>query len=97
MKILGISGSLRKDSYNTRLLRAADGLLGDEATLQVFDLGEIPLYDGDLDGASKPASVKALLNAIATTDVMLIAPRSTPTPGWRTRRHPDGAKVRVGE
>lgn len=73
MKILGISGSLRKASYNTQLLRAAGALLGDDATLEVFDLDEIPLYSSDLDGEIKPASVQALLKAIAGADGMLIA------------------------
>jgi len=73
MKILGISGSLRKDSYNTQLLNAASSLLGKNANLEVFDLAEIPLYNSDLDGENKPESVQALINAITDADGILIA------------------------
>lgn len=73
MKILGISGSLRKDSYNTHLLSAAASLLDVDVTLEVFDLVEIPLYNSDLDGDSKPDKVQALINAITVADGLLIA------------------------
>ena len=49
MKIVGISGSLRKGSYNTALLRAAVGLMPQGAELEAASLHGIPLYDGDLE------------------------------------------------
>ncbi len=50
LSVLGISGSLRRDSHNTKLLRAAGALLPPGIELQVFDgLRELPPYDADLD------------------------------------------------
>ena len=48
-KILGISGSLRRQSYNTALLRAAQSLVSADVQLDVATLEGIPLYDGDLE------------------------------------------------
>ncbi|OEY65102.1 NADPH-dependent FMN reductase [Marinobacter sp. X15-166B] len=73
MKILAISGSLRKGSFNTRLLKAAGEFIGPDASIELFDLADIPLYNGDLDGEVKPAPVKALLDAIAAADALLIS------------------------
>jgi chromate reductase len=73
MLVLGISGSLRSESHNTRLLRAAEQLLPAGAELQVFSrLAEIPPYSEDEEG-SKPAAVAALKAAIAEADAVLIA------------------------
>ncbi|MCB1917442.1 MAG: NAD(P)H-dependent oxidoreductase [Rhodocyclaceae bacterium] len=73
MKILGISGSLRRDSYNTRLLKVAGTMLGEGSGLEIFDLGELPMYRVELDGDAKPAPVQALLQAIGSADALLIA------------------------
>jgi chromate reductase len=75
MRILGISGSLRRDSHNTALLRAAAELLPPGAELEIFDgLKAIPPYDADDDvpGAHDPAVV-ALKDAIERADALLIA------------------------
>lgn len=73
MKILGISGSLRRDSHNTRLLTAASVLLPEGAELRVFDgLAEIPPFNEDIEH-DPPASVLALRKAITTADAVLIA------------------------
>jgi chromate reductase, NAD(P)H dehydrogenase (quinone) len=73
MKILGLSGSLRRDSHNTRLLRGAGTLLGVGAELVEFDrLGAIPPYNED-EESSPPASVRAFKDAIASADALLIA------------------------
>ncbi|MCB1906024.1 MAG: NAD(P)H-dependent oxidoreductase [Rhodocyclaceae bacterium] len=73
MKILGISGSLRRNSYNRRLLQAADAMLGEAASVHIFDLAKLPFYDADLDGDAKPAPVRELLQAIASADGILFA------------------------
>lgn len=73
ISILGISGSLRKGSYNSGLLRAAAGLLPDNVTLETFDLSPIPLYNADHDGQAPPEAVRALKARIAATDALLIA------------------------
>lgn len=73
MKILAISGSLRKDSLNTQLLKTVAEFVDQGTSIEVFDLADIPLYSGDLDGDTKPVPVQALLDAIADADGMLIA------------------------
>jgi chromate reductase len=75
MKVLGLSGSLRSDSHNTRLLRAAAELLPPEAELVVYDgLKAIPPLDMDeLDAGFVPESVRELKAAIAAADAVLVA------------------------
>ena len=73
MKVLGISGSLRAGSHNTRLLRAAAELLPPGAELVEFGaLREIPAFDEDAEH-SPPSAVLALKEAIAEADAVLIA------------------------
>ena len=73
MRVLGISGSLRRRSYNTALLRAAAELLPDGLTLQTADLGDIPLYNDDVLVASGfPESVQRLRAQLAAADALLI-------------------------
>jgi chromate reductase len=74
MKILGISGSLRRDSYNTGLLRAAAELLPDGVELELWEgLKAVPPYDQDDDGLEAPAAVAELRSAVAGADAVLIA------------------------
>jgi chromate reductase len=73
MRVLGISGSLRRDSHNTELLRAAATLLPSGVEFVLHDgLREIPPYDADVEHEVSPA-VKALRDAIADADAVLIA------------------------
>lgn len=73
IRVLGVSGSLRKASYNTALLRAAAGLLPEGMTLEVFDIAPIPLYNQDVEDAGLPESVKRFRERIAAADALLIA------------------------
>ena len=74
MRVLGISGSLRSGSHNTRLLRAAAKTLPPGVELELFDgLKAIPPYDGDDDVQPAPGAVQALRDAIADADAVLIA------------------------
>jgi chromate reductase len=74
MRVLGISGSLRNGSHNTRLLRAAAELLPPSAELEIFDgLRDVPPYDEDDDGDPAPEGVRRLREAIAEADAILIA------------------------
>jgi chromate reductase, NAD(P)H dehydrogenase (quinone) len=74
MKILGISGSLRRGSYNTSLLGAAAGLLPDEVEFELWGgLKEVPPYDEDDDTEEAPAAAAALRAAIAGADAVLFA------------------------
>ena len=84
MKVLGVSGSLRSESYNTKLLRAAARLLPAGVELEIWDgLKDIPPYDEDDDVEPAPAAVAALRAALAGADALLFATPSTtrPCPG----------------
>jgi len=73
MRILGLSGSLRRDSHNTRLLAGAGTLLPSGVEFVVFDrLAEIPPYNEDEEHPAPPA-VAALKAAIAGADALLVA------------------------
>jgi chromate reductase len=73
MRVLGIAGSLRRDSFNARLLRAAAALLAPEAELVRFDgLKAIPPFDED-DEAAPGAAVEAWRAAIEDADALLFA------------------------
>jgi chromate reductase len=74
MKVLGISGSLRSDSHNTALLRAAAELLPGNVELELWDgLKAVPPYDEDDDVEPAPAAVADLRDAIAGADAILFA------------------------
>jgi chromate reductase len=74
MKVLGISGSLRRDSHNTNLLRAAAELVDGETELELWEgLKAVPPYDADDDVAEAPAAVAELRDAIAGADAVLFA------------------------
>lgn len=72
-QLLGISGSLRTQSFNTALLRAAQPLAGEGVQLQAATLHGIPLYDGDLEQREgTPAAVRALKEQILASDGLLL-------------------------
>jgi chromate reductase, NAD(P)H dehydrogenase (quinone) len=74
MKVLGISGSLRRDSHNGTLLRAAAELLPPPVELEVFDrLKAVEPYDEDDDRGAGPAGARRLRQAIESADAILIA------------------------
>lgn len=74
LRILGISGSLRRGSHNTNLLRAAAELLPPGVDLEVFDdLRDVPPYDADRDLEPGDPAVARLRQAIASADAVLIA------------------------
>jgi len=74
MRVLAISGSLRRDSYNTALLRAAAEHVPAGVELELWDgLKAVPPYDEDDDGDLAPAAVTALRSAVAGADAVLFA------------------------
>jgi chromate reductase len=75
MRVLGISGSLRRDSYNAALLRAAAERLPDGVELDVFErLAEIPAYDADLEeDGETPDAVADLRERMRAADAVLVA------------------------
>jgi chromate reductase len=99
VRILGFVGSLRRKSFNKTLMRAAQELLPDDATLEVFDLAGIPPFNQDQEN-QPPTTVKTFKAKIKAADALLIA---TPEynysiPGvlknaidWASRPHADNA------
>ena len=72
LRILGISGSLRKGSYNSGALRAAVELCPDEAQIDVFDIASIPPFNQDND-QDPPAAVREFKEAITASDAVLFS------------------------
>jgi chromate reductase len=74
MRVLGISGSLRRDSFNGALLRAAAERLPAGVDLVEYEgLREVPPYDEDVERAGSPAAVEALRESVRGADAVLIA------------------------
>ena len=73
MQVLGISGSLRKASFNTAALRACGELMPTGMTLSIAEIGDLPLFNQDVLDAGMPASVKRLRDALTAADGLLIA------------------------
>lgn len=71
--IVGLSGSLRRNSFNALLLHAASQLVPAEATVEIASIRGIPLYDGDVEEAQGiPDTVQELKKRITATDGLLI-------------------------
>jgi chromate reductase, NAD(P)H dehydrogenase (quinone) len=80
--ILALPGSLRRESYNRKLLRAAVELRPPSVNVLLYDdLGAVPLFDEDLEEQAQgnPPGVGALRSAVAAADGLLIA---TPEYNW---------------
>ncbi len=103
ISIVGISGSLRRSSFNSGLLVAAGEMLAETASLRIESIADIPLYNGDVEADTGiPAPVARIKDAIAEADALLI---STPEynhsiPGvlknaidWLSRPPDDRARV----
>ena len=74
MKVLAVSGSLRRDSHNTQLLRAAVELAPEEIEVELWDgLRDLPLYDQDLESGELPESVQRLREEWGAADAILFA------------------------
>ena len=73
MRIIGVSGSLRRGSFNTALLRAAAGLMPENSGLEIMSIAAIPLYNADVEVENGiPKAVTELKDAIAAADGLLI-------------------------
>ena len=74
MRILAVSGSLRDDSYNTSLLRAAAEAAPEGVEVELWEgLDDLPIYDQDLEGGEVPASVRRLRREWSEADAILFA------------------------
>lgn len=105
--VIGLSGSLRKGSYNSAVLRAAARMMPPDSELRMDSIAGIPLYNADEEVASGvPASVSHLKEAIAAADgLLLVTPEyNNSIPGvtknaidWLSRPPADIARVFSGK
>jgi len=76
IQLVGLSGSLRKGSYNTMLLNSALQLLPTDVSMEIISIEDIPLYNGDLDLPSvkhRPQPVEHFRKMLADSDGILIS------------------------
>ena len=71
LKLLGICGSLRRQSTNAGLLRAAMAELPEGVSIEIADLSAVPFYNADL--TAKPAAVETLLAQMGAADALVLA------------------------
>ena len=73
IRLLGLAGSLRAASFNRALLRAVEDLAPSGVEITTYDgLGALPFYDGDVEAAGEPISVRSLRAAIDAADAILL-------------------------
>ena len=72
-QVLGISGSLRKKSTNTGLLRAAQQLAPSQLKIEIADISDVPFYNADVAAQGKPAVVERLIAQCAAADALIFA------------------------
>jgi chromate reductase, NAD(P)H dehydrogenase (quinone) len=102
-KIIGISGSLRKASFNTALLRAAIELQPSNVSIEIGSIEGIPLYNGDDEerSGSPPAVAKLKEQIVAADGLLLVTPEyNNSIPGvfknaidWLSRPPADTARI----
>ena len=76
IQLVGFSGSLRKGSYNTLLLKAASHLLPADVSMDIVSIEDIPLYNADLDlpaSKERPKTVEHFRKMLADADGILIS------------------------
>lgn len=73
MNVIAFSGSLREKSYNTALLRTLGALTPKGMTIEVVSLGNLPLYNQDIEDANFPPEATALKERIRSADGVIIA------------------------
>ncbi len=73
MRILGICGSLRRKSYNLAALKTAGELMPAAMKLEIAAIGELPIYDFDLQEKGFPAAATKLRDQIVSADALLFA------------------------
>jgi chromate reductase len=73
LSVLGIAGSLRRGSYNRGLIRAARELAPSWIQVTPYDLGDIPLFNADVESEGEPDAVRRFKQAIADSDALLFA------------------------
>ena len=73
IRILGISGSLRTKSYNTALLGAVAEAMPPSMSVRIVDIGDLPLYNRDVEVQGLPGPVSRLRSELSDADAVLFA------------------------
>lgn len=73
MNVTAISGSLRQGSYNTALVKTAQELAPSGMSITCANIGDIPIYNGDVENQGLPVSVTNLAEKIRSADGVLIS------------------------
>ncbi|HQY21113.1 MAG TPA: NADPH-dependent FMN reductase [Ignavibacteria bacterium] len=71
LKVIGISGSLRENSFNTALLKNAKELSKEFMDIRIYDISKIPFYNHDLEKNGIPDEVEKFKSAIDESDALL--------------------------
>lgn len=72
-RIVAFAGSLRRDSYNRALIRAAADLAPEGMSIEPIDIGELPFYNADVEAEGDPTPVQRFKAALREADGLLIA------------------------
>ena len=73
LKLLGICGSLRRQSYNSGALRAVASILPEGMTFAVTDIAPLPFYSADVEQTGLPDSVKTFRAEVMAADALIFA------------------------
>src|SRR5262245_20975663 len=73
IRLVGLAGSLRAQSYNSAALRAVASLLPEGMSLAIASLAELPFYNSDVEQQGMPAAVQSFRNEIAAADALIFA------------------------
>jgi chromate reductase len=73
IRLVGLSGSLRAQSYNSGALRAVASLLPEGMLFAIASLAELPFYNSDIEQQGVPAAVQSFRNEIAAADALIFA------------------------
>jgi chromate reductase len=73
LRFAGLSGSLRKGSYNTALLRAAQSLVPEEVTFETVEIGRLPLFNADIDDPEQLHRIGDFRESLRRADAFVIA------------------------
>jgi chromate reductase len=73
IKLVGVSGSLRKQSYNSGALRAIASILPEGVTFEIANIAQLPFYNADVEQRGLPDSVKKFRAAVAASDALIFA------------------------
>jgi chromate reductase, NAD(P)H dehydrogenase (quinone) len=72
-RVVGVAGSLRRGSFNRALLRAARELAPESLEIEIAEIGDVPLYNADVEEAGVPEPVERLRALVRGADALLIA------------------------